>query len=130
MKRLILPFSLLAGAMDTSTGLLLVISPKWTLSLLAIADPDPAGLVYLGWIGVFVTCVGLSYALCLRGAAAAETVWTFTAVVRSGVALFLVGKIAMGELPAAWLTVAMVDALVAIIQWTGLRARWWRLPEP
>lgn len=130
MKRLILPFSLLAGAMDTATGLLLVISPKWTLSLLGIVEPEPAALVYLGWIGVFVACTGLSYALCLRGAAAAETVWTFTAVVRCGVALFLIRKLATGELPAAWLTVAIVDAMVAMVQWTGLRARWWRLREP
>ena len=124
MKRPSILLSLAVGAMDATTGLLLVISPSLVFRLLGVPGTVPP--VFPGWIGVFVGSIGLSYVLVLRGAEATATVWIFTAMVRTLVALFLVVKVGTGQLPAAWLTVAAVDATVAAIQWLALRAGCWK----
>lgn len=115
------------GAMDALTGLLLVISPTLVLSLLRITPPSAETLPFISWIGIFVMAVGLSYGLALstrvgRG----ETVWSFTALVRLLVALFLLVKITTGVLPLAWGIVAASDAAVAVVQIIILRKGWWR----
>lgn len=125
MKRIALIWSLGAGAMDAATGLLLVFAPERVLELLGIAAPAAESRVFLSWIGVFVASVGLSYVLVLRGAAAAATVWTFTALVRFAVACFLMLQIRAGNLPLAWATVALADAGVAALQMIGLRLGCW-----
>ena len=38
--------------------------------------------------------------------------------------------VAMGTMPAAWLSVAAADAVVALVQIAGLRAGWWREDRP
>ena len=126
MKRIACLWSLAFGAMDALTGLLLVISPALVIRLLAIPEPGP--LEFLSWVGVFVGSVGLSYGLVLRGTAAAETVWSFTALVRFAVAGFLTVKILRGTMPVQWLSVAATDAIVATVQCIGLRKGWWRDP--
>jgi hypothetical protein len=80
------------------------------------------------WIGVFVFSIGVSYSLTTRGRDAAETVWIFTTIVRSSVAVFLAVKIAVGALPMAWALVAAADAAVAMVQMAGLKAGWWKDP--
>jgi len=128
MKRLALFWSLAVGAMDALTGLLLILSPALVLRLLGIADLTAETTVFLSWIGVFVAAIGLSYALSLRGGRAAETVWTFTAMVRFSVAAFLAVKIASGNLPVGWSLVAAADAAVATVQVIGLKAGCWKDP--
>ena len=115
------------GAMDALTGLLLVISPTLVLSLLRITPPSAEALPFISWIGIFVMAVGLSYGLAFSSQPArGETVWTFTALVRLLVALFLTVKIITGPLAIAWGIVALSDAAVAVVQIFILRKGWWR----
>lgn len=128
MKRLALLWSLAVGAMDAVTGLLLIFAPSLVMTLLGIPALPPEMQVLMEWIGVFVFSTGLSYSLTTRGSGAAETVWIFTTIVRSSVAVFLAVKIAGGELPKPWALVAAADAAVAMVQAIGLKAGWWKDP--
>lgn len=119
-------FSLAVGAMDACTGLLLIFAPALTLRLMQVPEVPAGALVFLSWMGVFIAAVGVSYGLVLRGGREAETVWLFTAVVRAAVAGFLIVKITLGDLPAAWSLVAATDGLVALGQALVLRAGWWK----
>jgi hypothetical protein len=126
MKKFAVLWSLCAGAMDALTGLLLILCPSLVLRLLGIPPLTPETTTFLAWVGVFVASVGLSYGWSLRGGTAAETVWGFTAMIRLAVAAFLSWQILSRNLPPAWATVAISDALVATIQIVGLRAGWWK----
>lgn len=122
-------WSAAAGAMDAATGLLLVCGPAWVLQVLRISVPSADALTYLGWIGVFVLSVGLSYGFAAtpRGCRArGEMVWIITALVRTLVAVFVTAQVSRGALETAWLLVAAADAGVAALQWAVLRAGWWR----
>lgn len=115
------------GAMDALTGLLLVLSPAFVLGLLGIAPPAAEALTFVSWIGIFVMAVGLSYAFALSSQPGrGETVWSFTALIRLLVALFLTVKITTGALVPAWGIVAASDAAVALVQILILRKGWWR----
>lgn len=129
MKRLAMLLSLAVGAMDAVTGLLLIFTPSLVMKLLGIPALPPETQVYMEWIGVFVFSIGVSYALTTRGRSAAETVWIFTTIVRSSVAVFLAVKIAAGALPAMWALVAATDGAVAVVQMIGLKAGWWKDPD-
>ena len=126
MKRFCRWWSVAVGAMDASTGLLLVTCPGWVLATLGIAPLPAESGVLLRWIGVFVGAVGLSYGLALKGEREGEAVWAFTALVRGMVAAFVTVNIVGGTLEPAWAGVAVTDAVVAVVQVTGLRKRWWR----
>ena len=127
MKAIRYPWTIAVGVMDTVTGLLLVIFPGWVMGLLGIPPQDHPE--FLSWVGVFVGSVGLSYALAIRGGIAAETVWSFTALVRGATTVFLTAKMLGGAMPARWATVAATDAVVAAVQVIGLRAGWWRVSQ-
>lgn len=124
MRRFCRWWSVAVGAMDASTGVLLVACPAWVLAVLGIAPLEAESLVFLRWVGVFVGAVGLSYGLALRGGG--PVVWTFTAGVRGLVAVFVTANIATGSLEPAWAGVAATDAVVAVVQVIGLAKRWWR----
>lgn len=119
-------WSFTVGLMDACTGILLIISPAHTLRLMSVPPVHPEALVFLSWMGVFIAGVGMSYLLVLRGNREAETVWVFTGLVRSLVAIFLTVKIATGALPAAWAMVAATDAVVATGQFVLIRAGCWK----
>ena len=119
-------WSIAVGSMDAVTGLLLIVAPALVLRLLGIAPPSPDALVFLSWIGVFVTSVGLSYGLALGRRSRGETVWVFTALVRTLVAVFLTVKIVGGILPEVWGIVAISDGMVAAVQIVILRLGWWK----
>lgn len=119
-------WSLCFGVMDAATGVMLVTAPAFTLRLMRVPEVAPGSLIFVSWMGVFIASVGLSYALVLRGNREGETVWIFTAVVRSLVALFLIVKISSGALPVAWGLVAITDGLAAAIQFLIIRAGWWK----
>ncbi len=134
MRRIRSPYWLtsyqwLAGLCDVTTGLALMFAPGWTLSLMGVRHvPQP--VEFAAFIGAFVFSVGLAYwyaaRLPLRAANAArwQTVWWLTALIRSVVAGFLTWKILADSLETAWVTVAVTDGLLAVFQWTGLRAGW------
>ncbi len=119
-------WSIAMGSMDTLTGILLVFFPLHVLRLLGISPPSPDATVYLSWIGVFVCGVGLSYGLALGRRSRGETVWVFTSLIRSLVAVFLLVQIIMGSLAPAWALVGIADGFVAVVQIFVLRSGWWK----
>jgi hypothetical protein len=120
-------WSVMVGAMDALTGLLLMLAPAAVLRVLRIEAPSADALVYLSWIGVFVMAVGLSYGFALgRHRGHGETVWMFTALVRILVTVFLVIQITRETMAPAWLVVALSDGVVALVQMSILRKGWWR----
>lgn len=119
-------WSIAVGSMDTLTGLLLIAAPALVLRLLGIAPPSADAFVFLSWIGVFVAATGLSYGMALGRRSRGETVWVFTAMVRTLVAVFLTVKILRGFLPEVWGIVAISDGMVAVVQIAILRLGWWK----
>ena len=125
-QKLLRLWSLAVGAMDTGTGLSLIFAPALTLKLMQVPPVAPQALVFLSWMGVFIASIGLSYGLVFKGNREAEVVWIFTSLVRLSVACFLAVKLMAGELPMAWLMVAVTDGAVAGGQIMLLRAGWWK----
>jgi hypothetical protein len=132
MKRsLLVAYQILTGLSDTSTGLLLIAAPAFTLRLMRL-HPIPGTLPFLSYIGVFVLSVGLA---CLYGGWLAleqfsadklEVVWLLTAITRGLVAVFVLIKVASAELEPGWSTVAFTDGVFALIQLFGLTRGWLR----
>lgn len=119
-------WSVAVGVMDALTGLILIFAPTVVLGLLGISPPSQDALVFLNWIGVFVTAVGLSYSMALGRRGWGEAVWAFTALVRLAVALFLTVNILSGVLAMAWALVGISDGLVALVQIVILWNGWWK----
>jgi hypothetical protein len=120
---------MLIGLSDTLTGALLIFAPAFALRLMFLAAPDDA-LIYVSFIGAFVFSVGIA---CLYGTYLTyqrmlgrrlETVWVLTALTRGCVAFFVTAHVALGALPAGWLTVAATDGACVLIQAIGLRRGW------
>lgn len=119
-----------AGVSDTSTGLLLLFAPAWTLRLMGVSQlPQP--LFFASYIGVFVLCVGATYLRLPPGRLASKpyfaywrTQWLITALFRSAVAIFVSAEVVMGTMEHAWFAVALTDGVFAAIQWVGLRRNW------
>lgn len=117
-----------AGVGDLATGLALIASPGLVLALLGI--PEPAGAaVYLRFVGAFVAGVGAAYLYpalpwVARRPGRLATVAEVTALVRAGIALFLLVAVVSGELAAAWLVVAAFDGGLALAQAWMLGRGW------
>jgi hypothetical protein len=126
----LLPYQWVAGLCDTSTGLLLIAAPAWTLHLMGLSViPQP--VAFVRYIGVFVLSVGLTYLwaavkwpLSPRDNIAWSTQWKITALIRTLVALFILWQVATAAIESRWITVAFSDGAFAIIQWIGLRKGW------
>jgi len=132
MKRPVLfSYQMLTGFSDSSTGVLLIAAPEFTLRLMGLHVPADA-LPFLSFVGAFVLSVGLCclyggyLAYCGACAGKLEIVWLLTAIIRSRVAAFVVMQILFGALEAGWLTVAVFDASCALVQAIGLRKGWLR----
>jgi hypothetical protein len=128
-RHILFTYQLLIGASDTGTGILLLAAPALTLHLMRL-HPAPDALPYLSYIGAFVLSTGLA---CLYGAwlttrphfaAKLEVVWLLTAITRASVAAFVFARILTSGLEPGWLTVALSDGAVALIQLTGLARGW------
>ena len=119
-------WSMAVGGMDLLTGCLLVAAPAWTLKQMRVPVPGGEALPFLSWMGVFVGMVGASYLLGLwrRSGIALVMVWRLTAWFRAAVAVFVAASVASGRLDPAWWLVAATDAVIAVVQWPGLRRRW------
>ena len=81
-----------------------------------------AAMDFVNWVGAFVFAVGLSYAWALSRESL-PVVWKITALVRSVIAVFLIGKVLAGSMPANWLGVAVCDGFVALVQFVVLWRR-------
>ena len=131
----ILLYHFAAGLCDTSTGLLLMFAPVFTLRLMGVTRA-PQPLFYASYVGVFVLCVGASY-LMIPGSGLAKTVrgtcwrthWLITALFRTAIAIFVISEVSIGTMQPAWLAVALTDTTFAAIQWVGLRRDWIALAE-
>ena len=94
----LLGYQLIAGISDTSTGVLLIAAPVFTVRMMGVSVPYDA-TPFLSFIGAFVLAVGLSYlygALLIRrtgGVPRLEAVWLLTAIIRSSVAIFVLGAV-------------------------------------
>lgn len=119
-------WSAAVGLMDAVTGLLLIFVPVLVLKLLGIDPPSADALVFVSWMGVFITGVGLSYAFALGRKTCGETVWAFTAMIRILVAFFLTVEIINGRLVPNWGLVGFCDAFVGVLQIVILRLGWWK----
>ncbi len=128
-RRILIGYQLLIGLSDTATGALLIVAPALTLRLMGLHAPSDA-LPFLSFIGAFVFSVGLA---CLYGAflmrcdtekARLEMVWLLTAFSRAAVAVFVFQQVISGALEAGWLTVALSDGTMVVIQAIGLRRGW------
>lgn len=122
---LALAFALLAGCGDALTGIFLLALPATTLGWMSIETPLSAQ-VFIRFIGVFVFGVGISYLypFVLSGhhrERRLATVFEVTACIRSAVALFVTAAVATQALAPAWLTVAVVDGILALVQISWLR---------
>jgi len=119
-------YFLIVGAMDATTGLLLIFLPGVALSLMGLQPP--IDLVLLRWIGVFVFSVGCFYLLPFleasdRGRHVQQGLaLKATTLTRGCVAVFVTTQIIMSQLEIAWLSVAGVDGACALIQ----IYIWWR----
>ncbi|MBZ0112615.1 MAG: hypothetical protein K8J08_09150 [Thermoanaerobaculia bacterium] len=122
----------LAGLCDAATGLLLVASPEWVMSVLNLTPADPSS-IFLRWVGAFVLSVGLVYLYPWLLSAARRrrrfvVVVETTVVIRAVVAAFVSGAVLGGSLEPGWWVVALSDASMALIQ-VGL-LRWGVFGEP
>ncbi len=126
---ILLAYQLLAGASDATTGSLLLIAPAFTLRLMQLHAPETA-MVYLSFIGAFVFAVGLAYlygaylVACKGCRRRLEIVWLLTAFTRTSVAVFVISQVLVSALEAGWLTVALTDGTLVLIQAIGLRKGW------
>ena len=125
----LLAYQLIAGISDTSTGVLLIAAPVFTVRMMGVSVPYDA-TPFLSFIGAFVLAVGLSYlygALLVRRTGAVprlEAVWLLTAIIRSSVAIFVLGAVVNRTLSPGWLTIAVFDGICVVIQARGLRRGW------
>ena len=129
MKSRVFVYQWLAGLCDTITGLLLIFAPARTLELMGV-QRAPQPVAFVGFIGVFVLGVGLSYlyVACLplnsKTAPRWQTVWWLTSLTRTLVSAFLAWQILAGRMEKAWLAVAITDGVLAVFQWIGLFCGW------
>jgi hypothetical protein len=113
---------LAAGAMDTCSGLLLMLAPALALRLMGVALPVEEALVFIRFIGAFVFSVGALYFyagqrfVCRGDAAALCLLLVATAWVRSAIFLFTAAAILSGGLSWAWWTVPLTDGGLALLQ--------------
>jgi|BarGraIncu00222A_1022003.scaffolds.fasta_scaffold82207_2 hypothetical protein len=128
-RRILLAYQLLTGLSDGSTGVLLIFAPAVALRLMHL-HVSPGALPFLSYIGAFVLSVGVA---CFYGAFLVtradfapklEVVWLLTAITRGLVAVFVISKIVSGTLEAGWMTVAVSDGALALLQAIGLSQGW------
>lgn len=114
-------WSAAVGLVDLCTGLVLIFAPALVFSVFGMSV-DVAAMDFVNWVGAFVFAVGLSYAWALSRESL-PVVWKITGLVRSVIAVFLIGKVLAGSMPANWLGVAVCDGFVAIVQFVVLWRR-------
>jgi len=130
-------YCVLAGGCDLATGLGLVAAPYTVLAWMGIGGVAGGAWIYLRFVGVFVAGVGAAYLYPLLLSALGGSdrpgrlpvVIEVTALLRTGVALFVTGAVAAGALDVPWLSVAATDAVLAALQLWMLRRGMFDLGE-
>ena len=120
-KKTTIAYSLVAGTLDTLTGLGLVLSPLTTLALMGV-NPDLHELALIRFIGAFVLATGSLY---LAGVLRLKrqcmwtdlrTIWFCTAWIRTFVAIVCLSMIFTSQLSATWFPVPLTDGMLAAFQ--------------
>jgi hypothetical protein len=128
-QRVVCAISLFAGGMDTTTGLLLITAPVYTLATFGASLPE-GGETLMRFIGTFVAGIGMSYLWGIAPKSKRDRmhrlfgVWGATAIARTGIALFTISAVAAGSLEPQWLVVGFTDGILAITQTVLLRKGW------
>lgn len=124
----------LAGSVDLTTGLLLVLAPAFALRMMGVsaAAAEP---IWIRWVGVFVGAVGLTYWLPdllhpapVRGERRIA-VLEFTTLVRLAVASFVAWALGDGRLEPAFASVLATDLGLGVLQIAMLRRLAHRAPD-
>lgn len=109
--------ALLAGCLDSGSGLGLVVLPATVLPTMGLPVPGAEALAFVRFVGAFVAAVGASYlwALCRPGdrlrVVLGATVWF-----RLAVGTYSLVAVGTGWLAAGWLTVTAADYGLVIAQ--------------
>jgi len=117
--------SLIAGAGDLFSGILLVFAPLRALELMSAPRVQEPTLIQ--FVGVFVACVGASYILGLLSwlrtgsQARLRGIFEVTILFRLAAGSFVVWQIVMGEFTWAWASVPATDFTWALTQAILLR---------
>lgn len=120
-------YSYIAGACDFITGVFLICSPIFVLTMLSVPDAI-VDVVYLKYIGAFVLSVGLSYFLPVLFSNSESDflsftyhVWLLTSMIRLVISAFVLIQVLSGNLHLNWLIVAVTDCSLAMTQIFGIR---------
>lgn len=111
---------------DGATGLMLIVNPLFTLEMMGVSQV-PADPVFIRYIGVFVLCTGIFYAVprCFadeqQRRASWKTVFTGTCILRVMVAGFVSCAWMLGTLDSGWMSVPVYDVSAALVQIIVLR---------
>lgn len=117
--------ALLAGLMDSATGLLLMAAPLFTLRLMGI-DPPAEALPYVRFIGAFVFAVGNLYLWSLLSVKILETwkalfcLFYATGWIRAVICVQCLVAILAQTLSLEWGTVVLTDGGLALTQFIWL----------
>ena len=132
----LLAYQRLAGVCDLATGLLLIVLPYRALGWMRFQDaPGFGSSQAVSLIGAFVLGTGLAYLVTATRPrhpahmARLETTMVITALIRAVVATFLAWQLVLGNLELPWITVALTDGSMALLQAFGLQKGWWRWQE-
>lgn len=129
-QRIVRWFALGAGLMDSGTGILLLVAPALALQLMRVPAVPGEALVFNRFIGAFVFAVGSLYLLAwfherLSGRREGmRWVLLSTGWVRAVVCVFVLTAVSGGTLAPAWLSVALTDGVLALIQAGILYGNW------
>lgn len=109
--------SLIAGGLDTCTGLGLVFLPDRVLPLMRVSMPTGDGLVYLRFVGAFVAAVGMSYLWALLAPRERlRVVLGATVLFRLAAGGYSLAAILAGQLSLAWASVPATDLALVVAQ--------------
>ena len=109
--------SLVAGLMDFTTGLALVVLPAPTLGMMLVPVPGPEALVFVRFVGAFVAAVGACYLWALRRPVERlRVVLGATCLFRVAAGTFCLVAVCSGWLGAGWLSVVATDYLLVAVQ--------------
>ena len=133
-RRILTVGCLLAGLMDASSGLFLMLSPEFTLNWMNVPVVGSESWVFIRFIGAFVFSVGCLYLFAFRSVSLTRT-WSYvrfvfgvTAWVRSVICVFTTLAILQGALPLEWISVPLTDGMLASVQIWVVWSGW--IPDP
>lgn len=116
-------YNILAGLLDTLTGMVLIAKPDIILSIMGASEismPD----IFLKYVGVFVMATGLTYFISLfytffniTFIQLSLVLWTTSSLVRLCVAGFVFSQVYLSALSLSWLLVAFSDLSLALFQY-------------